>query len=195
MVATACKSFATYFGTLKPKTDTGRTRKQPVPKACDGQEGTSMVGDTKAPSAAEGHMEWRQTCWLKKVWLHKKSPKLFLTGDRTQWHFVSSVLPSVQCPQCYPVSNVLSATQCPVSSVQPSVQCPPTQWHCSCDRSSWNEEGGATSSVTALRWSNAQSWSTNSTSNIDNQTRSKHRKMSETIKWKWHTADTWRAKR
>ena len=98
------------------------------------------------------------------------------------------------CPQCYPASSVLSATQCPVSSLLPSVQCPPTQWHCSCDRSSWNEEGGATSSVTALRWSNAHSWSTISTSNIDNQTRFKHRKMSETIKWKWHTADTWRQK-
>ena len=75
---------------------------------------------------------------------------------------VSSMLLSVQCPQCYSVSSVLSATQCPVSSVLPSVQCPPTQWHCSCDRSSWNEEGGATSSVTAPRcqthWVGQQTW-------------------------------------
>ena len=128
-------------------TQTTSTQKQ----ACDGQEGTSMVGDTKAPSAAEGHMEWRQTCWLKKVWWHKKSPKLFLTGDRTQWHCVSSAQPKVLLTEWHFVSSVL-----------PSVQCPPTQWHCSCDRSSWNEEGGATSSVTAPRcqthWVGQQTW-------------------------------------
>ena len=58
IVATARKSFATCFGTLKLKTDTGKTRKQPAPK-------NRPVMDKRAPAWLETPKHLQQ---LKDIW-------------------------------------------------------------------------------------------------------------------------------